>query len=279
MGHLSWKSAGSGVEFLAAHVSICRCRARPSASVVHRYRPQTLPSPHVDHGWWCQRGGRSAVAFAKDQWTKAVEQADGTVKRERNEKRWGEGSVGLESGSTKRGREVEGLRHQGQGGPVCQRDGDRHRAWGVHRSAGWESSVRPLSERWLASRIVDPSTLIRYETALRLHVDPVFGCRQLSSVKPSEIASWLADLQCAVRPGDGAYGVRSAARHAGACRGRRHDQAQSGQGSSGVGTAVVVQSWPRLAPADPPHQNAGGRAPDVTPFVRGRPLFNSRSKR
>lgn len=157
----------------------------------------------------------------------------------------------------KRGREVEGLRHQGQGDPVCQRDGDRHRAWGVHRSAGWESSVRPLSERWLASRIVDPSTLIRYETALRLHVDPVFGCRQLSSVKPSEIASWLADLQCAVRPGDGAYGVRSAARHAGACRGRRHDQAQSGQGSSGVGTAVVVQSWPRLAPADPPHQNAG----------------------
>ncbi len=31
------------------------------------------------------------MAFAKDQWTKAVKQADGSVKRERDEKRWGRG--------------------------------------------------------------------------------------------------------------------------------------------------------------------------------------------
>jgi integrase len=57
-----------------------------------------------------------------------------------------------------------------------------------------------LAERWLTSRIVDPSTLIRYETALRLHVDPVFGRRQLSSIKPSEIAGWLADLDTRLGP-------------------------------------------------------------------------------
>ncbi|TCC46308.1 hypothetical protein E0H73_43985 [Kribbella pittospori] len=31
------------------------------------------------------------MAFAKDQWTKAVKQADGSVDRVRNEKRWGRG--------------------------------------------------------------------------------------------------------------------------------------------------------------------------------------------
>jgi integrase len=37
--------------------------------------------------------------------------------------------------------------------------------------------------------------MILYETALRLHVRPVFGRRQLSSIKPSEIAAWLVDLE------------------------------------------------------------------------------------
>jgi hypothetical protein len=41
---------------------------------------------------------------------------------------------------------------------------------------------------------VDPASAIKYESSLRLHVDPVFGRRQLRSIKPSEIAAWIADL-------------------------------------------------------------------------------------
>ncbi|MGW1345665.1 tyrosine-type recombinase/integrase [Kribbella sp. NPDC002412] len=48
--------------------------------------------------------------------------------------------------------------------------------------------------RWLASRVVDPASAIKYESALRLHVGPVFGRRQLRTIKPSEIAAWVADL-------------------------------------------------------------------------------------
>ncbi|HET6741027.1 MAG TPA: tyrosine-type recombinase/integrase [Kribbella sp.] len=51
-----------------------------------------------------------------------------------------------------------------------------------------------LADSWLGSRVVDPTTEIRYETAWRLHVQPVFGKRQVKSIKPSEIANWLADL-------------------------------------------------------------------------------------
>jgi hypothetical protein len=51
-----------------------------------------------------------------------------------------------------------------------------------------------LGARWLRSRMVDPATAIRYETAYRLHVEPTFGRRRVRSIKPSEIAEWLADL-------------------------------------------------------------------------------------
>jgi integrase len=58
-----------------------------------------------------------------------------------------------------------------------------------------------IAARWLASRIVDPVTAIKYESSLRLHVNPVFGRRQLGSIKPSEIATWVADLEGRFGPG------------------------------------------------------------------------------
>src|SRR5215470_1757051 len=36
-----------------------------------------------------------------------------------------------------------------------------------------------FGKRWLDSRLVDPSTVIRYETAYRLHAAPAFGHRQV----------------------------------------------------------------------------------------------------
>jgi hypothetical protein len=35
---------------------------------------------------------------------------------------------------------------------------------------------------------------MKYESSLRLHVAPVFGRRQLRTIKPSEIAAWVAGL-------------------------------------------------------------------------------------
>ncbi|MBN6056411.1 site-specific integrase [Nonomuraea sp. RK-328] len=51
-----------------------------------------------------------------------------------------------------------------------------------------------VAERWLASRIVDPSTKIRYEYIHRLHVAPAFAKRQVKSIKPSQIQAWISDL-------------------------------------------------------------------------------------
>ncbi|MFG1813417.1 tyrosine-type recombinase/integrase [Kribbella sp. NPDC049174] len=50
-----------------------------------------------------------------------------------------------------------------------------------------------IARAWSASK-APPSTAIKYESALRLHVAPVFGRRQLRTIKPSEIAAWVADL-------------------------------------------------------------------------------------
>jgi integrase len=70
---------------------------------------------------------------------------------------------------------------------------DRERGEYIDPNAG-KIRFEAVAERWLASRVVDPASAIKYESALRLHVDPVFGRRQLRSIKPSEIAAWIAEL-------------------------------------------------------------------------------------
>lgn len=52
----------------------------------------------------------------------------------------------------------------------------------------------------MASPVVDPSSAIKYESALRLPVSPVFGRRQLRTIKPSEIAAWIPDLDAWSEP-------------------------------------------------------------------------------
>lgn len=51
-----------------------------------------------------------------------------------------------------------------------------------------------FGQKWMDSRVVDPSTEIRYETSYRLHVAPVFGGLQVQAVKPSKIQGWIRDL-------------------------------------------------------------------------------------
>jgi integrase len=70
---------------------------------------------------------------------------------------------------------------------------DRERGEYIDPEAG-KVRFDEVAGRWLTSRVVDPASAIKYESALRLHVSPVFGRRQLRTIKPSEIAAWIADL-------------------------------------------------------------------------------------
>ena len=54
--------------------------------------------------------------------------------------------------------------------------------------------VASLGPQWLTSRRVDPATLIRYESAYRIRVEPKFGQRRVRSIRPSEIAQFTSTL-------------------------------------------------------------------------------------
>ncbi|WP_158293117.1 MULTISPECIES: site-specific integrase [Kribbella] len=123
-----------------------------------------------------------------------MKQADGTVVRERS-KRWGRGKRWMAGWLEPEGNErtqvfrtkVAAERH------TAAMETDRARGEYIDPNAG-KVRFEVVAERWLRSRVVDPASAIRYESSLRLHVAPVFGRRQLRSIKPSEIAGWIADL-------------------------------------------------------------------------------------
>src|ERR1700728_608332 len=69
------------------------------------------------------------------------------------------------------------------------------------RGSYWSWTIERLPEgsndfgrRWLASLVVDPSTVLRYESVYRLHVQPLFGRRQVRAIKPSQIQAWVVEL-------------------------------------------------------------------------------------
>ncbi|MFC5268140.1 hypothetical protein ACFPJ1_39020 [Kribbella qitaiheensis] len=134
------------------------------------------------------------MAYVKDQWTRPVKGGDGTTERVRNRK-WGRGkrwlAVWLDPQGDERSKafatKVAAERHG------AAMETDRERGEYIDPNAG-KVRFEVAAERRLASRVVDPASAIKYESSLRLHVDPVFGRRQLRSIKPSEIAAWIADL-------------------------------------------------------------------------------------
>lgn len=136
------------------------------------------------------------MAYVRDQWTKVVKQPDGSVNRERNEKRWGRGkrwlAMWLDPYGKEKSRAFSSKTRADKYASEMETDVDRGEY--ADPQAG---NVRfdEVLESWLKSRNVDPSTMILYEAALRLHVRPVFGQRQLGSIKPSEIAAWLVDVE------------------------------------------------------------------------------------
>lgn len=72
-------------------------------------------------------------------------------------------------------------------------EADRDRGEYFDPKAGTER-FDGVAARWLASRVVDPSTAIQYESKYRLHVKPAFGHRPVKAIKPSEVQTWQAKL-------------------------------------------------------------------------------------
>jgi integrase len=143
---------------------------------------------------------RFSVAFTKDQWTRPLRQEDGSIKRVRND-RWGRGKRWLAVWLDPDGREKsqacatksEADRHG------AAMETDRNRGDYIDPSAG-KVRFDEIGQRWLSSRLVDPSTTIQYESKWRLHVEPAFGRRQVKSIRPSEIAAWLAKIDSSFGP-------------------------------------------------------------------------------
>jgi integrase len=140
------------------------------------------------------------VAFTKDQWTRPVQQDDGTVKRVRNN-RWGRGKRWLAVWLDPDGREKsQAYATKGE----AERQGsametDRNRGDYIDPSAG-KVRFDEIGRRWLSSRLVDPASAIQYESKWRLHVEPTFGRRPVKAIRPSEIAAWLAQLDSSFGP-------------------------------------------------------------------------------
>jgi len=134
------------------------------------------------------------MGFTKDLWTRAEKQPDDTIRRVRNA-RWGNGKRWLSVWHDESGREQSQAFSIKDAADKHRKamETDRERGEYVDPKAGREL-MRGVGKRWLASRSVDPSPVIRYESLWRLHVEPAFGRRQVKAVKPSDIQAFLAAL-------------------------------------------------------------------------------------
>jgi integrase len=134
------------------------------------------------------------MGYTKDLWTRPQTGPEGKTIRTRNA-RWGKGRRWLACWKDPDGRERSQVFK-------IQADADRHwrametdKARGeYHGSNAGKALISDFGQRWLESRIVDPSTILRYETVYRLHVVPAFGHRQVRAIKPSRIQAWIGQL-------------------------------------------------------------------------------------
>jgi integrase len=134
------------------------------------------------------------MGYTKDLWTRPQAGPDGKTTRVRNA-RWGKGRRWLACWIDPDGRERSRVFK-------IQADADRHwRAMETDKARGeyyapdaGKTLFSDFGKRWLASRVVDPSSILRYETAYRLHVCPAFGYRQVRAIKPSHIQGWIGQL-------------------------------------------------------------------------------------
>jgi integrase len=134
------------------------------------------------------------MGYTKDLWTRPATGPDGKPTRVRSA-RWGKGKRWLACWIDPDGREKSrAFKIQAAADKYWQgMETDKER--GDYRDPGAGKALfSDLGKRWIASRVVDPSSIMRYETAYRLHVEPTFGRRQVRAIKPSQIQSWIGQL-------------------------------------------------------------------------------------
>src|SRR5438876_11174412 len=118
------------------------------------------------------------MGYTKDLWTRPVAGPDGKTTRIRNT-RWGKGKRWLACWIDPDGKEKAKAF-------TIQAAADKHwRAMETDKERGdyhdpeaGKILFTDIGQRWLTSRVVDPSTAIRYESAYRLHVLPAVARRQ-----------------------------------------------------------------------------------------------------
>ncbi|GLW96091.1 N-terminal phage integrase SAM-like domain-containing protein [Microtetraspora sp. NBRC 16547] len=134
------------------------------------------------------------MAFVKDLWTKTVRHPDGKTEKVKSA-RYGVGKRWLAVWLDPVGKEVSTAfeRKADAEKKASSMETDVSRGEYIDPNAG-KALFGDFAARWLDSRIVDPSTKVRYEYIYRLHVSPAFDRRQVKSILPSHIQAWISDL-------------------------------------------------------------------------------------
>ncbi|MEU0520780.1 site-specific integrase [Streptosporangium sp. NPDC006007] len=134
------------------------------------------------------------MAFVKDLWMKTVKHPDGRTEKAKTS-RYGKGKRWLAVWVDPEGRERSAAydRKVDAEKKASTMESDVARGDYIDPRAG-KVLFGDLAERWLGSRIVDPSTQIRYSSLYRLHVGPAFARRQVGNIKPSHVQAWISDL-------------------------------------------------------------------------------------
>jgi integrase len=130
------------------------------------------------------------MGYTKDLWTRP----DGTGDRVHNS-RWGRGKRWLACWINPYGKEDSKAFRTKAAADSHWKAMEAARERGeYHDPDAGKVLFGDFGSKWLASRIVDPSTMVRYETVYRLHVAPEFAHLQVKAVKPSRIQGWIKDL-------------------------------------------------------------------------------------
>ncbi|WP_440100116.1 tyrosine-type recombinase/integrase [Streptosporangium sp. H16] len=141
------------------------------------------------------------MARVRDLWFSTVENVDGELEKKKTAKhpdnggsreanRWQGvwiGPDGKEKTATRRVKE-EARKY------ARKMEEDLARGEYIEAAAG-KILFGTYGKRWITSRAgIDPSSVIRYESHYRLHIEPKYGKRQVGSIKPSEIQKFLTEL-------------------------------------------------------------------------------------
>jgi integrase len=109
--------------------------------------------------------------------------------------RWGRGKRWLACWTTPDGREDSKAFSRKTDADSHWKDMEVAKARGeYHDPDAGKALLGDFGAKWLGSRVVDPASGIKYETAYRLHVAPEFAHLQVQAVRPSRIQGWIKKL-------------------------------------------------------------------------------------